>query len=686
MKKMYFFVALLFLLFSVTDSLGQLVLINENNSLDGIPFNGRILLGSDRDSSLWVSDGTADGTTRLSTELKSASDGSAILNGSIYFAGMTDAAGIELWRTDGTAAGTALVSDILPGANGSKPESFIEFNGKVYFTASTPEFGRELYEYTGSGSPTRITDLNVGSASSFNRTIYYKNNGKLYFNATDGTSNALYLMEGSAIKQLFALPSGFFLDNFAAIGNTLFFTIRDGMSQSAIYKSDGTPAGTTQLQQFSGIISGVIPMLPANIQNKIYFLGTTDELGTEPYTTDGNTTTLLRDINPGRASSVPLFMASVVLNGKIIFSAETDDEGLELWSTDGTPEGTMILKDINTEEGMGSNAFLMPVITGDGSDFSTLYNRTANFNGFIFFAADQGDGMELWKTDGTADGTVLVKKINSNPGEDGIDEYAYIYTNSGLIFSGDDGTGSEPWISDGTAAGTRRLVKINPSGASKPEFNFIWNGDLYLSADNGNGGIEEYRDFYKLTGPFSALPIVLLDFTARTADGNVLLSWSTSTESNSDKFIILRSSNGTDFNDIGSVAAAGNSNSVRNYSYTDDRAYQQNTDKLFYQLKMVDKDGKSSLSKIVSVHVSQSPASLRVYPNPVQDVLRVEYSATTKSVLTISDLSGKTLHKTTLPPAEGGQININTTSYPNGTFVLKLLEGSKIRTTKFVKK
>src|SRR5262249_54185657 len=80
---------------------------------------------------------------------------------------------------------------------------------------------------------------------------------------------------------------------------------------------------------------------------------------------------------------------------------------------------------------------------------------------------------ELWKSDGTAAGTVMVKDIipggaGSNPGG----AYGYIFTNVNgtLYFSADDGAhGQELWKSDGTAAGTVLVADINPgSGFSNP--------------------------------------------------------------------------------------------------------------------------------------------------------------------------------------------------------------------------
>src|SRR6202035_3431680 len=88
-----------------------------------------------------------------------------------------------------------------------------------------------------------------------------------------------------------------------------------------------------------------------------------------------------------------------------------------------------------------------------GSANSSPGNLT-NVNGTLFFSATDGvNGLELWKSDGTAAGTVLVKDINqgsvnSNPGN-------LTNVNGTLFFSATDAThGQELWKSDGTSAGT----------------------------------------------------------------------------------------------------------------------------------------------------------------------------------------------------------------------------------------
>lgn len=700
MKKFYsLFIMLLFL--SLTyNSVAQAVMLDDNHSLEGLVFNGKIFLISDSDSTIWTSDGTPTGTKQLTT-VKVDNTDRGILNNVIYFTGISTANGSELWQTDGTAGNTKMVADILAGAESSTPDDFFTYNNKLYFTATTPTYGRELYEYKGSGSPTRVSDINPGAGDAFDDPNYYIHNSIAYFEAFDGTNKSYYTLKTGGVAKLMEFPTGFqsggfFSMNFTHLGNTVFFSLNNsGGNTLNLYKTDGTAGNTSLVRAFSGgAFSYFFQMVP--FKNKLLFSATDVGTNTELWSTDGVTTKMVKDINPGSEGSNPLLLNSVILNNKLIFMAFTDDSGAELWSTDGTEEGTSMLKDINTDSKEGSDPFLWPVIREfdySNPDYQSMefYNRTANFNGYIFFSAMDGSGgAQLWKTNGTSAGTVLVKKINSSSYDDGVDD-SYIYTNRGIVFGGDDGVnGTEPWFSDGTKENTKMLANINPNaspeGDSDPSFLFIWKGDIYLTADNGNSGTDWLTDFYKLQGPYSGLPISLLNFDALVRSTSVQLTWNTATESNSDHFDVERSTDGINFSSIGKVGAAGNSTNTKEYAYNDDQAYTLGETQLYYRLQLVDKDGKKAYSKIVSVTLIISPVTFKVFPNPVHDFLTITYSSSEKSSLSILDITGKQVYGSALEANNNGTHKVNVSNLPAGTYIIKSVSNQSTDIQKFIKK
>ena len=138
-----------------------------------------------------------------------------------------------------------------------------------------------------------------------------------------------------------------------------------------------------------------------------------------------------------------------------------------------------LLKDINTlPEGFGS-----------------IPTDLIQVGSTIFFSAETStQGRELWKTDGTASGTVLVKDINI--GSNGSNPRHLTNVNGTLYFQANDGTsGTELWKSDGTQTGTARVKDIYAEGAfsSDPRDLINVNGVLFFRAYDGTSGYELWK-------------------------------------------------------------------------------------------------------------------------------------------------------------------------------------------------
>ena len=116
-------------------------------------------------------------------------------------------------------------------------------------------------------------------------------------------------------------------------------------------------------------------------------------------------------------------------------------------------------------------------------------------NGKLFFSATDGaHGYELWKTDGTAFGTAMVKDIGPGPGDYGRPDWL-ADVNGTLFFDANDGEhGQELWKSDGTVDGTVLVKDIIPGPyGSQPISLTNFNGTLYFSADDGTHGRQLWK-------------------------------------------------------------------------------------------------------------------------------------------------------------------------------------------------
>lgn len=161
---------------------------------------------------------------------------------------------------------------------------------------------------------------------------------------------------------------------------------------------------------------------------------------------------------------------------KIVISAGTPAYGIELMVLDSNYTANII--DINTNG------------TADATP-QQLFNWGDSV--LLFQATDGTNGVELWRSNGTTAGTMLVKDINVG----GSSSPEKFYAHGGKVyFSADDGAGKELWVTDGTNAGTTKVADLNGGSAASP--NNLTSGPaglLYFSASNGPG-----RRLYKTDG------------------------------------------------------------------------------------------------------------------------------------------------------------------------------------------
>ncbi len=199
----------------------------------------------------------------------------------------------------------------------------------------------------------------------------------------------------------------------------------------------------------------------AGFGNAIYFVAKDATFGFELWKSDGTSaeTVRVKDINAGAADSKPRSL--VVANNKLFFTAQTAAEGRELWVTDGTEVGTKIVKNIRA---------------GASSGITSEEDKLIAYNNAVYFTADNGTlGGELWKSDGTDAGTVLVKDLDVGAGSAYIASMV-VFQNK-LFFFAD----SQMYSTDGTAAGTVKIKSFSTYPSFYSGAACAYNNKLYLS-------------------------------------------------------------------------------------------------------------------------------------------------------------------------------------------------------------
>ncbi len=195
------------------------------------------------------------------------------------------------------------------------------------------------------------------------------------------------------------------------------------------------------------------------------------------------------------------------------------------------------------------------------------------------------------------------------------------------------------------------------------------NNDLYADGQSWttNGSSSSFHsnwDFPFSIAAGSSLPITLRSFTAQKQGNEALLQWSTATEQNSSNFAVQHSTDGSSWSTIAILPAAGNSNTLRNYSYVHSNPATGNN---YYRLLQTDMDGKSNYSNVLALSFAGSAGAFTVLANPVSNGV-VQLQVNNTVALSLYGPDGRLLWKKQLG---AGRQSIDISRYGKGIFLLE---------------
>lgn len=432
---------------------------------------------------LWRTDGSEAGTIRLSSVPGAGLEIPDItaFDGAIYFIVYAAAdESLAIWRSDGTVAGThpLIVGDAAP----IEPRELTASGNSLYFAAGNSDYDLELWRSDGTSEGT-AEFKNINPTDISNPTGFVDVDGKLYFSANDGSGQILWVSDGTpdgtvAVKGIHA-PNGLSQPVvLGAIDGDVLVAADDGTLHQVLWRID--PAGNIGHIGSPGL-EWLTVKPAAALSNAILFVGH-DASGAELWRSDGTEagTYRTRDINLGAGSSQPSEFA--VFDNTLYFAA-TDSAGVSrLWRSDGTSFGTVRMSGIALAprdlEVFAGRLFFAAIDsagrelwTSNGSiegtsrfiDIATQSSTTARPLGLtrwgnsVFFFNETS----LWKSDGTAEGTVFITDID---GKDGVHWFGIsdiTVANDRVFFTAMNANSVEhPWTSDGTAEGTRLLKSM----------------------------------------------------------------------------------------------------------------------------------------------------------------------------------------------------------------------------------
>jgi ELWxxDGT repeat protein len=458
----------LFLELPASSSLGSLMTVFRDQLLFAVSTVGSLRL--------WRSDGTSAGTRPIGPA-GSYHSALRVIGDKAYFAGSSPLAGTEPWITDGTDEGTRMIANLATDvAPSSSPNTMVAAANLLFFHASGGVSGNATWRSDGTAEGTfdiAQAEARTGIVSLGTHVLIPHPTDSNRSLVTDGT-----VAGTRSASELFARFDGARSALFYPFGETLFAVAGTGLGDTRLWKTaaapnapavdlgvrnagplvevagryfffasrrglwttDGTRAGTYAVVPDFGDLLDITPLV--NVRGTLYWLMTVrNEPSRKLWKSDGtfDGTVVVREV-PGAPSFPPPLL--IATNRHVFFRAVDG-----LWASDGTAAGTL-----------------------EVAKFSPLLTRSTTLaaagDRAVFTSTPEGNVWELWGSDGTKEGTRMLRALAANWPELGsVDDLAY-------FIGTDDPRGSELWVTDGTVDGTKLVADINPAAASSFPVNF----------------------------------------------------------------------------------------------------------------------------------------------------------------------------------------------------------------------
>ncbi len=320
--------------------------------------------------------------------------------------------------------------------------------------------------------------------------------------------------------------------------------------------------------------------------------------------------------------------------------------------------------------------------------FLLITRNTDNFSGVpadlsIFESGGQidYDGYLAFKKIAVTDSTDYIDMIKFQSSTQGLPPFTTVPENSGISLD-------MPWFILDVGDGANEYATRSGVSGDINSLNFSNYGMVGQSVSDFTTVTETNTTYVENSGS-PPLPVELSGFSADViAEKEVMLNWRTETEVSNFGFEIQRRTfDYTEWTRIGFVAGNGNSNSPKEYSFTDDNPV--NGSRFNYRLKQIDTDGNYEFSNTIEVEIFPGEYVLNQnYPNPFNPTTKITYQISKESNVEIKvyNILGAEVASLVNETKEPGyyEVEFNSINLPSGTYIYRMTAGDFVQVKKMV--
>jgi hypothetical protein len=387
--------------------------------------------------------------------------------------------------------------------------------------------------------------------------------------------------------------------------------------------------------------------------------------------------------------TVDIHHAKYGTDGESTWRLEVSNNGGSSWnaftSSVITTDQNTLTKQSFTVNVAGNVRFRIVKLSGGGNrinidDISvTNYYSPTNQASNLVWETLPGNKMGFSWNPGNGSGNIFLMKAGSAPANPA----------HGTTYTANSNFGSAPGLSNDAA--TKVVFFGSTSSKAMLEVEGLNTSTTYyfkVLEYTGTGSettynYEEAAGFNVGNSDGSALPVELLLFAGQQKADRVELSWQTATETNNAGFEVERSENAKDFEMLGMVAGAGNSNMIQYYNFTD---YKPLSSTAYYRLKQVDYDGAYEYSPIVAVALQEDETGINSI-SAENGILRFHISGMQgESLIRIFDISGRIVYSKSIITAAAQECEILLPNLSKGLYMMNVYNDGKQKNVKFVLK